>query len=147
MTALHREILEIEGLLAEAEIDSINITWERHHPAYPESLEKLMSTIARSGWVIGHYQQHELANVLARVEKAGLEEVRCAITRLNRSERWCTGAWIKVIRERSLRPLIARAKELTAPFAHSLKHAMTSTNHQKCHQQNTRRTDRYCRPH
>lgn len=113
MSDLHREIVEIEELLCRSEQDVSSIRWGTHHPEYPDSLLELMRSIAQSGWVVGDYQKYKVDEVLAHVEAAGFDEIRGAITRLNRSEKWCTGSWIQVMEEGSLKPLIRRAKELS----------------------------------
>lgn len=115
MSDLYHEIVEIEALLSRAEQDVGLIRWDAHHPDYPDSLVELMSRIARSGWVAGGYPKYLLADVLAHVDVAGLDEIRCAMTGLNRSEKWCTGSWIQVMEDGSLAPLVKRGKELTAP--------------------------------
>lgn len=85
MSELYREILEIEALLCEAEQDIESIKWDEQHPDYPESLLRLMGCIARSSWVAGDYQNSQLADVLAHIQDANLDEIKHALTRLNRS--------------------------------------------------------------
>ncbi len=115
MTELYSQIVEIERLLNETQEDCVEIPWEKHHPDYPKSLFNLMRYIAKSNWIYGDYKKHELNVVLESINSASLEQIQCAITRLNRSEKWCTGSWIQVMKDGTLMPLINRGKELTAP--------------------------------
>jgi hypothetical protein len=120
MTELYTQIVEIERLLNETQEDCVEIPWEKHHPDYPKSLFNLMRYIAKSNWVYGEYKKHELKVVMENINSASLEQIQCAFTRLNRSEKWCTGSWIQVMKDGTLEPLIKRGKELTTPEKSSI---------------------------
>ncbi len=113
MNELYKQIIEIEKLLNKTQGECLNIVWEKHHPDYPQSLHDLMSYIARSKWIYSEYRKHKIKDVIANAENANIEQVRCAITWLNRSEKWCTGSWVNTMKDRTLEPLIKRGKELT----------------------------------
>ncbi|MBF0197351.1 MAG: hypothetical protein HQL32_06555 [Planctomycetes bacterium] len=112
---LYTEAQAMEEYLSGANEVVSQITWEDHHPYYPKQIEDLMLFIAKSSWVFGDYRKHKLPEVMGKVESANIEQVKCALTTINRSEKWVTGSWKTHLEQNSLEPLIKRAIMLTEP--------------------------------
>lgn len=115
MSDLYEQALEIERLLNTANGEISDITWDKHHPDYPESVCILMDYIARSHWVLGNYKDYPLKDVLGKIDTASIEEVKAAFTAIQRIERWVTGGWINQLEDRKLDLIVPRAIELSCP--------------------------------
>jgi hypothetical protein len=112
---LYAQAQAMQEYLIGANVVVPQITWEDYHPYYPKQIEDLMHFIAKSNWVYSDYSKHKLSEVMGRIESANIEQIKCALTTINRSERWVTGSWKIHMEQNSLEPLIARGIVLTKP--------------------------------
>ena len=116
MNDLYIQIKEIKELLDLANQDVGEIKWEGHHPDYPKSITNLMSCIARSDWMYSDYQDFQIEDIESQASDADLQYVMATITKLQRTERWCTGGWIDIFKKRHLDHLVNRAIHLVEPI-------------------------------
>ncbi len=115
MKNLYIQIKKIKELLDLANRDVGQIKWEGHHPDYPDSIRSLMSYIACSDWMCGDYHDVQIDDIAAQSSEADLTHVMATITKIQRTERWCTGGWIEIFKSRDLDHLVNRAITLVEP--------------------------------
>lgn len=100
------------ALLEKVEDEIPRITWENHHPDYPEAITELMATLSRSDLIFPNYQKHNFRTVIENIEQANLEQLQCALTVIVRSERWFTGAWKTHLEQGNLQLVIKQLAKL-----------------------------------
>jgi hypothetical protein len=105
---------ELIDILASAENDIGKITWEGHHPEYPQTIIELMNALGKSTFIVRDYRKHSFKDVLANIESSSLEQLSCAITSIVRSERFITGGWKAQLENKNLQNAVRKAIELSA---------------------------------
>ncbi len=104
---------ELLELLEAADNEVANIKWEEHHPEYPDAINKLMQALGKSDLMFKDYRKHNFKDTIENIHKADLEQVKCVITTIVRSERWVTGAWKTYLEKNYLQSAIKQAVKLT----------------------------------
>ncbi|KZM39329.1 hypothetical protein OA92_20795 [Marinomonas sp. SBI22] len=99
-------------LLQAADDEVANIKWEEHHPEYPDAINKLMTALGKSDLMFKDYRKHNFKGVIENINKADLEQLKCVITAILRSERWVTGSWKTHLEKGHLQSAIKQAINL-----------------------------------
>ena len=82
------------------------------YPDYPEEIRALMKYLSFSPWCDRGYQPSQTNSILARIDSATLDEVRSVLTAILRSERFCDGAWKRIMTDGTLQTVVTRAGQL-----------------------------------
>lgn len=91
-----------------------DITWTEEFPDYPESVVHLMCYILGSTWVHRGYDVDK-ATFAIDSDAATLDDIRCTLTALARSERIAIGSWKQSLETDRMKPLIERARQILVP--------------------------------
>lgn len=79
---------------------------------YPEAIRSLFREVASKTWRAPTYSREELPRIAEQVDEASLDEVRSALTAINRSERYFGGSWARYLDNGTVTRLVRRMGEL-----------------------------------
>lgn len=104
---------ELLELLEAAQNEIASMKWEEHHPKYPDAINKLMQALGKSDLMFKDYRKHNFKDVIENIQNANLEQLKCVITAIVRSERWVTGSWKTHLEKNHLQIAVKQAVTLT----------------------------------
>lgn len=105
------DLKTLQTHLASALATVADTRWEGLYPQYPEAIPSLMGYIMSSPWGDHAYQPSRTSEILSRLDRADLAEIRSVLTAISRSERFGDGNWEAFLKSGTLTAVVQRAGE------------------------------------
>lgn len=80
--------------------------------SYPDAIRSFFREVASKTWRAPTYSREDLPRIVDEVDQASLDEVRTALTAINRSERFFGGTWERYLKNGTMTRLVGRVGTL-----------------------------------
>ncbi|THB66007.1 MAG: hypothetical protein D6B27_07360 [Gammaproteobacteria bacterium] len=84
------------------------VTVDGYYPDYPSEIEGFMESLSESPWYVADYSPDVAMAVESNLKTADLKDIFTLLTYYCRSERFSDGAWLRILKEDKIAPIISR---------------------------------------
>lgn len=106
------DMIELESKY-ELACNALNsIEYINGYPNYPKEIREFMGMLVQPPWGDSSYDPSKISNIMDSIENASFNDICWVLTAANRSERFCDGSWVAILKERKLSPVFKRIKVL-----------------------------------
>jgi hypothetical protein len=106
------DLLEQSYQIAKASL--VKVEYIGGYPKYPDEIESFFHTMINGPCCDGTYHPNQSLEILNNIDTADTSEVSSLMMSANRSRRFGEGAWIGILKQDQLKPILSRLRELVA---------------------------------